>query len=356
MLQCDKVQVGVTEEGGHLDPVRFETDAGTFQPMHVAPWSEESVDPGLPLILRLLRGDFFCAPFGAADPPPDETRLHGEPANGRWRRVAGGERHLELELEPTVMGARVRKHLSVRPGHAVVYQQHDLEGGSGSLPVGHHAMLRVPERVYLGFSPWVWGGTPPTPLEPDPNVGTSLLSYPQEFQVLSQVRLADGGTVDLTRYPTLEAHDDLLMLVTESTLPFAWSAVTAPHAGWVWFDIRSPRSLASTVVWMSHGGRRYPPWSGRHTHVLGIEEVTAYFHLGRHASRSANPISRRGVPTALELKPAGCLSIRYAFGVAAAPRNFTRVRSIEPTEGGIVLIDDAGLSVFANFDLEFITG
>ncbi len=354
MLASDRVQVGVTEEGGHLDLVRFQTERGTVSPLHVAPWADEPPDPTLPPILRILRGDFFCAPFGASDLLPDETRLHGAPCNARWRRIGGGAHDLTLELEKTVMGARVRKHLHCRPSHAVVYQQHDLEGGSGALPIGHHAMLRVPEIAYLAFSPWTWAGTPPTALEADPTIGRSLLQYPQEITDLARVRLASGPTADLTRFPALDRHDDLLMLAADPQQPFAWSAVTAPHAGWVWFDLRSPRTLASTVLWMSHGGRDYPPWSGRHTHVLGVEQVTAYFHHGHRTSTSPNPLAQRGIPTAVELSPNGRLSVRYLFGVAAIPPDFTRVRSIEPARDGIVLMDEGGRSVHAPCDPDFI--
>jgi hypothetical protein len=355
-IESDRVRVGVTEEGGHLDAVCFQTEHGACEPMHVAPWADEPTDPGLPPILRILRGDFLCAPFGASDLLADEPRLHGAPCNAPWRFVAGDAQRLELELEPALMGARVRKHIRLRPGHAVIYQQHDLEGGAGRIPIGHHAMLRVPEQVYLGSSRWVWGGTPPTPLEAEPRVGRSLLKYPTEFSDLARVALASGTIADLTRFPVLQRHDDLLMLAADPQLPLAWSAVTAPQAGWVWFDLRSPRTLASTMLWMSHGGRDYPPWSGRHTHVIGVEQVTAYFHLGHRASTSPNPLAQRRIPTAIELKPGRSLSIPYAFGVAAVPPEFTRVRSIDPAAGGIRLTDQSGMSVFAACDLSFLAG
>jgi hypothetical protein len=334
-LASDCVQLVVTEEGGHLDA--------------------EPADPALPPILRILRGDFFCAPFGASDLLADETRLHGAPCNAHWRRIEGSAQDLTLELEKTVHGARVTKHLQVRLGQAVIYQQHDLVGGSGALPIGHHAMLRVPETAYLSFSPWTWAGTPPTPLEADPAIGRSLLAYPQEIADLARVRLSSGRTADLTRFPALERHDDLLMLTADPARHFAWSAVTAPQAGWVWFDLRDPRTLASTVLWMSQGGRDYPPWSGRHTHVLGIEQVTAYFHLGHRASTSPNPLSRRGIPTAVELRPEGRVRVRYLFGVAAVPPEFTYVRSIELASGGVLLTDDGGRSVHAPCNPDFVT-
>ncbi|UCH24800.1 MAG: hypothetical protein JSV66_12720 [Trueperaceae bacterium] len=355
LLENDKVRVGVTEEGGHLGPVAFRTERGEIAPMHVAPWAGETLSPDIPPILQILQGDFFCAPFSDSDLIPDEDRPHGTTANDRWREVAIRDDRLTLELAKRVMGAMVQKHLHIRPGECMVYQQHDFIGGDGALPVGHHAMLRVPETVTLSFSKWLFGATPPAPVETPP-AGRSLLGYPQRFEDLAHVELADGSVADMSRYPTLERHEDLLMVIADPSLPFAWSAVTAPEHGWVWFSLKSPRTLRGTMLWLSHGGRDYPPFSGRHTHVLGVEEVTSYFHLGHRASVEANAFSDRGVPTALTLSPDQTLSIRYAFGLVTIPPQFESVKAIEAHPGGVLLRGNQGLEVFTPCDLGFITG
>ncbi len=355
LLKSDRVEVGVTEQGGQLDPVRFNTASGIIAPMHIAPWHNEEHGDDVPPMLRMLRGDFFCAPFGDADVIADESRPHGSTANDTWRLVSRDNDNLTLELNRPVMGATVRKEISVRHGHGAVYQDHTFTGGTGRLPIGHHAMLRTPETLHLSFSDFVWGGTMPTPLEPDPQRGRSLLAYPQEFEQLARVRLAAGDLVDLTRYPTLHGHEDLLMLVADDTQPFAWSAVTAPEQGWVWFAIKNPRVLRNTVLWLSNGGRYYPPFSRRHTHVIGVEETTSYFHLGHRASTGDNPLARRGHPTAVTLEPDRPLTVRYAFGVSSAPHEFKHVTSIRPADGGVTLTDETGQQVFAPFDLDFIT-
>jgi hypothetical protein len=355
LLENDRVRVGVIEEGGHLDPVAFRTERGEITPMHVAHWAEESLSPDIPPILRVLRGDFFCAPFSESDLIPEEDRPHGTTANGRWQEVEVTGERLTLELANKVMGATVRKHLHTRSGECMVYQQHDFIGGTGALPVGHHAMLRVPETVNLSFSKWLWGATPPAPPETPPT-GRSLLAYPQQFEDLGRVELADGSTTDMSRYPTLERNEDLLMLASDPSLPFAWSAVTAPEHGWVWFSLKSPRALRGTVLWLSHGGRDYPPFSGRHTHVLGVEEVTSYFHLGHRASVEDNPLSDRGFPTAVTLAPDQTLSIRYAFGLVTIPPQFESVTAIETHPGGVLIRGNQGREVFAPCDLDFITG
>lgn len=353
-LSSDRVHVGVTALGGQLDDIRFLTAAGTFAPMHTAPWINEDLPDDIPPMLKQLRGDFFCAPFGDSDVLDDEQRPHGSTANDTWELVDQSDTRVVLELTRPVMGATVRKTIRVRRGHAAVYQEHTFTGGSGRLPIGHHAMLRLPDAAHLSFSPWVLGTTPPETFEGDPTRGRSLLTYPQKFDDLAHVQLADGTHADLTRYPQFREHEDLLMLVADPNQPLAWSAVTAPEAGWVWFALKSPRSLPSTILWMSNGGRYYPPFSSRHTGVLGIEEVASYFHLGHRASIEPNDVAAAGHPTAVELHAGTPLVVRYVFGLASVPPEFRAAESLKPVEGGIEIMDAHGCEVFAPLDWRFV--
>ena len=355
-LESDRVRLEVSSAGGFLYPAEFQlSDGRTISLLHRVPWLEEAIPDDVPPMLRGLRGDFSCTPFGDSDLLPEETRPHGATANATWNLGSSDNSNLELELQPSIMGARVTKRFFVRQGHAVAYQQHQFHGGSGALPVGHHAMIHTTEPLLLGCSNWVWGGTPPAALESDPAMGRSSLAYPQRFSDLREVRLANGKTCDLTTYPRLERSEDLVMLVADSSLPFAWSAATNQRAGWVWFALKNPRVLRSTLLWLSNGGRDYPPFSGRHTSVIGIEEVSAYFHLGHRASVQANPLSTQSIKTALELCPDGEVAIRYAFGIAAIPDGFGRVAQIHAAPDGITLEDEGGRCVQAAADLEFIT-
>ena len=84
-LESDRVHSGVSRDGGFLHPVSFQCkDGRTISPLHRAPWLEESVLGDIPPMLRGLRGDFFCAPFGDSDVMPEETRPHGATANAAW--------------------------------------------------------------------------------------------------------------------------------------------------------------------------------------------------------------------------------------------------------------------------------
>ena len=85
-LGSDRVSLAVTETGGQLSDVVFALgDERRVSPMHVSPWEHETFAEDIPPMLRMLRGDFFCAPFGSSDVLPHETRVHGLTANGTWR-------------------------------------------------------------------------------------------------------------------------------------------------------------------------------------------------------------------------------------------------------------------------------
>jgi hypothetical protein len=353
-LRSDRLTLGVTETGGHLSDVRFTLPGGReVAPMHVAPWADEELPPETPPILRVLRGDFFCAPFGASDLVPEETRVHGLPANGTWRLLEAGDSAIDAVLDGQVMGASVTKHVEVRSGETIVYQRHTLAGGRGRLPVGYHAMLRADSPLQLGFSRWTMALSMPKP-EEEPPLGRALLASNQTIGDLRRAKRADGGEVDLTVFPSPERYESIWMLVADRTPPFAWTAATSADQGWVWFSLKDPRVLPETLLWLSNGGRDYPPWNGRHRRVIGLEEICGYFHLGHAASTGDNPLAAKGIPTAADLTPERPLIVSYLFGLAAIPPGFGAVADIAEVTDGVNLIDAGGRKVFAACDVSFL--
>src|SRR4051812_25563437 len=83
----EKVEAYVTEIGGQVAPVKFKLGRRTVEPFSVAPWATEKLDPKLPNIIKALRGDFFCLPFGGNSTPFERERhpVHGETANATWK-------------------------------------------------------------------------------------------------------------------------------------------------------------------------------------------------------------------------------------------------------------------------------
>ncbi len=110
-------------------------------------------------------------------------------------------------------------------------------------------------------------------------------------------------------------------------------------------------------MWISNGGRHYPPWSGRHVNVMGLEEVTSWFHPGLAESVAKNPVSERGYPTSVTLQASAALTVSYVMGVAKIPSGFDRVKSIEAGlhDKQVILHSQSGKQAKAAVDLAFLS-
>jgi hypothetical protein len=364
-LASEGIEAFVTQMGGHLGPVTFDRRGRKIQPYSVAPWAKEPADRSLPPIIRALRGDFFCLPFGGNATPYRGERhpVHGETANARWRleslEAKAGRTCLHLSLKMKVRPGRVDKRIWLVDGQDVVYSQHVVSEMSGPMNLGHHAMLRFPDEPGSGrvsTSRFVYGQVFPQAFEFPEKGGYSWLKLGAEFSSLEKVPSLDGQTADLTRYPARRGFEDLVMLVSDARQPFAWTAVAFPKHGYVWFALKDPRILRQTILWISNGGRHYPPWNSRHVNVMGLEEVCSYFHLGLAESARPNHISAKGHPTCVALNPLKPLVVPYIMGVVRIPRGFDRVVSIQAAEGNraVSLQSASGKSVKATVHLDFL--
>jgi len=363
VIRNRNVEAAVTELGGHLGPVRFSLGRKKVQPFSVAPWWNEKLAAGTPTLLRVLRGDFFCLPFGGNAKPWHGERHppHGETANARWRleslKREGDEVNLRLSLKTRVRPGRVDKRIRLLDGHTVVYQEHVISGMSGPMPLGHHAMLKFPDREGAGrlsTSKMALGQVFVEAAERPSERGYSVLKPGAVFDQLNRVPDITGGTADLTHYPARRGFEDIVMLVADPRLKVAWNAVAFPEDGYVWFALRDPRVLASTVLWISNGGRHYPPWNGRHVNVMGVEDVTAWFHYGLAQSAEPNPLTTLGYKTHQVLTATEPFTVRYVMGVAPIGQRFGRVANIQFADDSIVLEGEAGESVKVAVDLKFL--
>jgi hypothetical protein len=162
-----------------------------------------------------------------------------------------------------------------------------------------------------------------------------------EIKDRTRVPTVYGDTLDLTRYPLRYGHEDVVQFVSDTSREFCFSSVTFPDEGYLFFQLKDPRVLSSTLLWRSNGGRHYAPWSGRVRGALGLEEVTTYFAYGPKHSAEPNPLSKRGWRTCLELSREKPTEVRLIMGLAAVPAGFTGVRDIT-REGRAVLIHGKG--------------
>jgi hypothetical protein len=364
LLRTRTVELAITSIGGMLGPVTFfPEDSDPIEPYHIAPWAEEVVPDDTPPMLRALRGDFFCSAFGGNEQAFRGKQLppHGESANRKWQPIAREETRagcwMQLEVDLPLQGGVCKATTALLNDHSVIYQRHDLTGLQGALNPAHHATLQFPTTEgsgQLSFSPSIHAQTYLKPIDGPRSGDYSCLQPNSLIPDLRRAPTVGGLISDLTRFPARRGFDDVAMLCADPSLAFAWSAVTFPDDGYVWFALRDPKLLASTLLWYSNGGRQFAPWNGRHRQVMGIEDVTAFFHVGIAASCEANILNDRGVRTCLHPDDKGRLSIPYIQGVARIPAGFDRVAAIEPGKGSIYLHSEAGPHVEIDCHLDFL--
>ena len=192
------------------------------------------------------------------------------------------------------------------------------------------------------------------PTELPEKQGYSLLKPGAIFRDLRAVPTITGELADLSRYPARRGFEDIAILVADPQLEFAWSAVAFPEEGYVWFTLRDPRVLPATLLWMSNGGRYSAPWNGRHVNVMGVEDITGFFHTGLAGSARPNALSKRGLITCHQMRANRPFAVRYIMAVAAIPRRFERVKDITIASNKVTLIGEHGVHVSTLLNAAFL--
>jgi len=370
ILANDTVELAITKLGGHMAPVTFDRKAAaSIRPYYVSAWQDEGLKDLPAAVLVPLRGDFFCMPFGGnSEAKGTEQHVpHGESATETWQfagrqREPNGTETLTLTLATKVRPGTITKQLMLTPGQPVVYTRHVIEGFAGPVPLGHHATLAMPEEegtIAVSVSPFRLGMTCPGVFS-DPAKGEyQSLASGEVFTDLSRVpsRWKQPAEVDCSRFPVRRGYADLLAVVAdEKTLAGkpAWTAAVNTRDHWVWFSLRDPRVLPTTVFWIENHGRHGVPWNGRNS-CLGLEDVCAYFAEGFVPSITPNPLSKQGIRTAVELDAKKPTEIRSAQGAVHVPAGFDRVKTIDFAQPDrIGLISESGLTVTVPVRHDFV--
>lgn len=248
---------------------------------------------------------------------PGPDGLHGLSANGDWWVVPSGPGSLRSVLEGAVQGATLVKELSVQDDHPFVYQRHLFIGGEGSLPVSNHAMISAPNGAKLSFSRKRWWESLPEPLET--TAGRSCLAYPRRTEDAIEFPAADGGTVNLHRYPWGTANEDFVAGVEDPASLLGWTAVVRPVEGDLVLSLKNARALPLTMLWHSNGGRDYAPWNGRHLGCLGVEDGAALPVLGLSSRETPEPLTAADQPALLTLEAEGTVEVRHVLGAIRWP-------------------------------------
>ena len=346
------VELALTRRGGHLAPVRFRIGKRWVQPYALAPWKPDGIDASMPPILKVLRGDFFCFPFGGGKGIKD---VHGETANENWELAQEGSGRLMLEMDVKAPRCTVRKTLSIKAGQRAVYQEHRIEGLQGRYNFGHHAVLLFPEGgpFHVNTSPFKFGSVKPEAFSNPLNREYGALKTGARFSSLDKVPLAAGGTTSLNDYPARQGFEDLILLANRAD-DFAWTAASLD--GYVWISLKDPRTLPATLFWISNGGRHADPWNGRHLRRLGLEEICGHYSDGLDVSRK-DLLKGQGVPTTAYFRAKEAKTIRVIHLVHPVPKGFGKVEAIDRgADGTDITVHGATGRVRVPVDWTFLHG
>lgn len=346
-LATPEVTAALTLRGGHLAPVRFALGGGRHaSPYSLAPWLPAG-EPEQQPILQILRGDFFCFPFGAA---PGHELIHGETANLPWTLDEHHPASLRASLRLERTGGSIQKNITLRPGHLAVYQEHVISGVEGRYNYGHHPVLEIPEgeSVRLRASPFRFGGVY---AYPDPDERHAFLSGAR-FASLDRIPLADGsGHGSLLAYPHAARREDIVMLSARDP-GLAWTALT--FRDYVWVSLRRTEDFPSTLLWLSNGGRDGAPWRGRHARRVGVEDVYSHFCDGVHVARE-DRLRAEGIPTARAFYADVPARLRHIQFVVPVAPDFGGLATLAPIPGGVRLVSESGAIAEASLDTAFLS-
>lgn len=314
--------------GGMMAPVHFRLkDGRTVSPLHVAPWANEPVSGEVPGILRRLRGEWPCVPFGYSvpgagwprewadvmSPAAEYEEVHGFSSNHPWEWVESDGTRLRLALDYPASSpvARVEREIVPDPaGPAVTLTFRIFVRRQCRLPIGLHPVFRLPAEpgaARLELGSFDIGRTYPETVEP----GKAIFAANAIFRDIGAVPARDGGlAIDASLLPFRVDTEELLQIEGLAGEVALANLSDGYRAKLSW----NPKHFPSLLLWMSNRGRTAPPWNGRHL-AIGIEPVCSPFGLGAPTALADNPIARSGVPTALEFEPEQPFETHYRLSV-----------------------------------------
>ncbi|WP_343214014.1 hypothetical protein [Ensifer oleiphilus] len=315
--------------GGMLGPVTFLLpDGRQVSPLHVAPWGQDPNRATLPPILRELRGEWPCVPFGSDGSRPlpkgwsdaGETFAgadvpHGHGSNVHWSWGDCDERQVNLTCSYPD-GHPVRqlcRRIVPDPQAAAIDITLEIEVRRPCrLPIGLHPTFRLTPRARsVRLEPGRYDEVRSFPGDVEPDAG--LFAPGRQWSTLDGVDARDGSLIDGGSVPLDRNAEELLQLV-------GIDGVVALHYRDEGFRARlewQKEHFPSLLLWYSNRGRTAYPWEGKHL-ALGVEPVCAAFDLGPAVSTADNPVASPTAPTSLSFHPDQPFITRYRLSVEAA--------------------------------------
>lgn len=314
--------------GAMAGPFSFDLGGRMVQPFAVAPWADDPAErlADLPPLLRRLRGEWPCVPFGGVNSPPglppdwDVVRAptpewhrddHGFAAHHPWTVDAQSETAVTLSIRypedhPV---ERLERGIACHPSEPhldfslMVVPRRDI-----TMPLGLHPVFRLPEAagtavLDLSAETRLWS----FPVDVEPGKSAAL---PDQRGVPVSDLLGAAGRLDITSLPLADDSEDLLVAAQTGGRISLRNDPQNYEVSLRWDSADLP--LCS--LWLSNRGRSFYPWNGRFTAIC-IEPVAAPFDLGP-AFAGGSPLTRAGLRTGVELRAGQPWSTEYSISVA----------------------------------------
>ncbi len=297
-------------------------------PMHVAPWAEEEGTEELPGILRRLRGEWPCVPFGYSVPgdgspaewaalmhparPAEEVHGHSSNHCWSWEESDDGSLRLSIDYPQTSPVRRLERTITPDPDGPAVNMELRIEVREACrLPIGLHTTFKLPfepRQALIEPARFDHGRTYPGVVEPD----AALFAVDQVFTSLAAVPGPYGAAIDVSRLPFAAAIEELLQLNGIDGSVALANEAEGYRVKLSWQKEHFP----SLLLWISNRGRRMAPWNGRHL-ALGMEPICSPFGLGPATALADNPVAKSGTPTARAFAAGEIFTTRYCIEAEA---------------------------------------
>lgn len=336
-LSWDRGRIEVRALGGMLGPVEVTLDDGrTIAPFATAPWVDEPPtdwEKTAPPLLKGLRGDWLCLPFGSPGKPrtdldpawldgldPDlrsqDGAQHGACANAPWTREVEGPNALAFSCAPDIAFpiARLDRRIDVTEGSATIGIETRVTPRTDcTLAWGGHPTFRLPQQPG-GFE--IAFEADPIKVLTFPGIfeaGVSRVEPAQIVAGLASIPMRDGSIQSFAALPLAFDTEELLLVIGHGGRIRLTNHVERYRIRMTW----DPAIFPSVLLWVSNRGRTYAPWNGRFV-GLGVEPVYSAFDLGHaHAMNDRSPLRQLGIPTAMDFKAGEPVATRYEIAFEA---------------------------------------
>ncbi|MDR1903269.1 MAG: hypothetical protein LBQ88_13445 [Treponema sp.] len=329
-------------------------------------------------LLYNIAGNFPCFPnFGpghtieGVNMPP-----HGWTANLKWNYLRSGFDEetgsiwslSEMNITDSVFPLSFKKIDLLIPEHAVHYSSLRVKNRKKAaieINAAWHNTLGPPFlcpgcRISAAAKFWA---SPPPGGEFD---ATTRLVPGAEFVSLSEVPLAKGGRVDLSRVPPPVGSTDFITGLIPPHSRFGWSALVNPNLKMAYICFfPGPKNAAGDDIilyfnnlWMQYGGRPFTPWASYEggadlSYCLGTENSVSAFAYGLEYARKVKKVL--GAPATVPIPGEGEKTLRYGTLFAPYIGNILSegINSVEYEENAVIA---AGRGSYSRFraDPDFI--